>query len=442
MHPKIRQRLNPQPDFPETEVEFPNANVALDYLFSSFENRHRFHTDKLDREYRHPEILVEIAEKLNVLPCPSRTCLVTGSKGKGTVSRMIAWNLSLAGLSTGLVLTPEEVTHLDRIRIGNKCISERDFCRILGAMRPLLDSVQEEQPCNFYFAPTGIFLLVALVWFQEQEIDAWVIEGGRGVKFDEIGQISAEVGIVTNVLPEHMGRLGPSIEDIAMDKLSLANRCRMLVASATVLHWKHAIRNRFNHFQAVVLSNDKYGKSKYPRWYDELDAIAHAASKYIFPGLLWHHFDTPAFFFACGGISNGRVTRGTVCCDAAIHPDCLDDDFLRHSGLSQGAALIGVSSDKDGEGIASRLAESGFQHLYTVSLSSRVGHIRAWEPTNDAVKQVAEVEVIDNAGGDLQDMAIKLACQHGSLYVVGIQMFIRSMRQAFNIGLLEPEEFA
>jgi len=436
---RVKQRLNHQADVPEAEVEFSDVNVALNYLFSSFESRHRFHTGKLDREYRRPDVLVELIGKLNVLPCPSRTCLVSGSKGKGTVSRMIAWNLSLTGLRVGLVLTPEEVSHLDRIRIGNECIPESDFCKILGAMRPLLDNVLDEQPEDYYFAPTAIFLLVALVWFQEQGVDAWVIEGGRGVKFDEIGQIDAEVGIVTNVLPEHMGRLGASIEDIAEDKLSLANRCRSLVAGASVLRWKHVAPNQFSQLQSVALSDNELDTTLRPRWHDELDAIARAASEHIFPGLLWHHFDTPAFFFAHGGISEGKVTRGTVCCDAAIHPDCLDTEFLKNAGLTQGAALIGLSSDKDGEGIASKLAASGFQHIYTVSLTSRVGHIHAWKPTSSAIKQVAEMDVSANVGDNVRDMAIKLAHQHGSLYVVGIQMFIRSMRQALSVGRLEPE---
>jgi len=417
-------------------MSFPTSNDALDYLFSSFVSQHRFHTGKFDREYRRPAVLVSLARKLGVLPIPSRTCLVSGSKGKGTVSRMIAWNLSLSGLRVGVVLTPEEVTHLDRIRIGNHCIPEKDFCRILDALRPLLDSLLAEQAANFYFAPTGIFLLVALVWFEEQGVDAWVIEGGRGVEFDEVGHIDAAVGVITNVLAEHMGRLGPAIEDIAADKLSLARRCRTLVTSAQVLRWKHLTPDQYCDFQHVALPGNEHPATGYPKWHEALGAIAQAASKHISPGLLWRHFDTPAFFFARGGISAGRVTPGTVCCDAAIHPDCLDTAFLRHSGLSQGAALIGLSSDKDGEGMAARLAASGFQHLYTVSLSSRVDHIRAWKPTGSAIQQVAEMEVIGNAGDNERDMALKLASQHGSLYVVGIQMFIRSMRQALNVGLL------
>lgn len=420
------------------EAVFHDANAALDYLFSSFELRHHFHANKFDREYRHPEILIELARELNVLPYPSHTCLVTGSKGKGTVSRMVAWNLSSEGLRVGLVLTPEEISHLDRIRIGNRCIPEKDFCRIVGAMRPLLDGVLGEQQDDFYFAPTGIFLLVALVWFREQGVDAWVIEGGRGVKFDEIGQIDAEVGIVTNVLPEHMGRLGPAIENIAVDKLSLANRCQTIVADVSVLQWKHAVPDKFGHLQAVALPSNGAGHVGRPWWYGELDAIACAASKHILPDLSWRHFDTPAFFFAYGGIQGGRITRGAVCCDAAIHPDCLDVEFLRQTGLAQGAALIGLSSDKAGEEMASRLAVSGFQHLYTVSLNSRVGHIRAWGSANSAIKQVAEMEVIGNAGDNLHDTVSELVKRHGSLYVVGIQMFIRSMRQALSIDLLEP----
>lgn len=422
------------------KAEFTGADAAIDYLFASFGSRYRFHAGKLDREYRRPEILMGLARNLNVLPNPSRTCLVTGSKGKGTVSRMISWNLAAAGLRVGLVVTPEEIHHLDRIRIGNTPIPESEFCRIAGNLRHRLDDVLAGQPDDFYFAPTGLFLLVALVWFQEQGVDAWVIEGGRGAKFDEIGQIEARVGVVTNVLPEHILRLGPTIEDIAADKLSLSNRCQTLVIGASVLRWAHLLPGDSQNVQAAAKPNNFIGTTDRPQWFDDLEAIAQASALHICPGLLWRHFDTPAFFFAYGGLQGGRVTPGTVCCDAAIHPDCLDTEFLRRTGFSEGAALIGLSEDKDGEGMVSKLTAAGFRHLYTVGLSSRIGHIRAWEATDGTVKQIAEIEVIGDAESNLQDSAVEIAKQHGSLYVVGVQVFIRSMRHVLNIGLMDPQE--
>lgn len=407
-------------------------------MFSSFVSRHGLHRGKRDLEFRRPEVLAGLARELDILPSPSRTCLVTGSKGKGTVSRMVAWNLSASGSRVGLVLTPEELDHLDRIRITNEAIPEQDFCRIVSALRPLLDEALGRQPRDFYFSPSGLFLLVALAWFAEQNVDAWVIEGGRGVKSDEIGQLEAQVGVVTNVLPEHLLRLGPTLQDIADDKLSLARRCQTLVAGQSLQAWRHLAAGQAGAFQGAESPGRLFSRADRPRWLAELDAIAEAAARQIQADLAWQRFDTPAFFFARGGIADGRAKPGTLCCDAAIHADCLDLDFLRQTGLAEGAALVGLSADKDGEGILSRLLEAGFKQVYTVGLSSRVGHIQAWRPPGGAARQVAALELVGDADSSLLGTLLELTERHGGLYVVGVQMFIRSLRQLLGVDVLRP----
>jgi dihydrofolate synthase/folylpolyglutamate synthase len=422
----------------EATAAFPTLDAALSYLFSSFESRHRLHRGQFDREFRRPEVLIELAGRLGVLPSPEHTCLVTGSKGKGTVSRMLAWNQSAAGLRVGLLLTPEELDHRDRIRIDGLPIPAKDFCRILGGLRPLLDATLASQPDDFYFAPSGLFLLVGLVWFHEQAVDAWVIEGGRGVQFDEIGQLDAAVGVVTNVLLEHAERLGPTLEQIAADKLTLAKRCRTLVAGPSIAAWRHVLPEQAGSVLIAERSTARPERAERPNWLAELDAIAKQAAQPLRPALPWQSFDTPAFFFARGGIAQGKVTPGTVCCDAAIHADCLDIGFLQRTGLAAGAALIGLSADKDGEGIVERLGLAGFVHVYTVGLSSRIGHIRAWTAADGHFEQVAALEVTGDAEEELLNRVLALATQHGSVYVVGVQMFIRAMRQVLQVGLMNP----
>lgn len=417
---------------------FANAALALDYLFSSFGNRHQFHAGRLDRDFRRPEVLPDLARRLGVLPTPLRTCLVTGSKGKGTVSRQIAWNLAAAGRKVGLVLSPEELDHLDRIRIGNRTIPETDFCRLLSGVRGLLDKVLAEQPADYYFPPSGLFLLIAWIWFREQGVDTWVLEGGRGVRFDEIGQIEAGVGVVTNVLGEHLARLGPRLEDIAADKLSLGKRCQTLVIGESVGRWRHLTPPGCSEVIAAGSSGGEPGTPQRPAWFDELGLIARAAAHRLCPDLPWRTFDSPAFFFARGGLREGRIAKGTVCCDAAIHRDCLDSEFLRRTGLYTGAALIGLTDDKDGDGIVRKLTAAGFRHIYTVTLSSRVGHIRPWIAAEGRAEQVADMDVIGNAGSGFRDTISALAERHGCLYIVGVQVFIRSLRQALKIGLIHP----
>ena len=381
---------------------------------------------------------MELAAELGVLPSPARTCLVTGSKGKGTVSRMIAWNLAECGRKVGLVLSPEELGHLDRVRIGNQPIPELDFLRFVNLLSGPLDKMLVLQPSDFYFSPSGIFLLVALLWFREQGVDTWVIEGGRGARFDEIGLLYASVGVVTNVLGEHLVRLGSGLDEIAADKLSLGNRCEALVIGRAVSRWEHLFPTGCSKVIVDDFPKDEPDDRWRPTWFRELVAIARAAAGCMQPGLPWRNFTSPSFLIARGGFRDAGPARGTVCCEAAVHRDCLDAEFLRRSGLSAGAAVIGVSDDKDGEGLFHALAAVGFRHIYTVAVSSRVGHIRPWSAPEGVARQIAEMEIVGDAGIGFAGKLLDLADRHGSLYIVGVQTFMRSVRRVLNIGITGP----
>ena len=82
---------------------------------------------KSDSQTRAPDVFGEAWADLALVPSASRLILVTGSKGKGTVARLVAWNLQHRGYRVGLVVTPEELNHLDRMRINNEAISPDEF---------------------------------------------------------------------------------------------------------------------------------------------------------------------------------------------------------------------------------------------------------------------------------------------------------------------------
>ena len=57
--------------------------------------------------------------------------LVAGTNGKGSVCAMLTQILTCHGLRAGLFTSPHLVKPEERIRIGDRLISSRDFCRIL-----------------------------------------------------------------------------------------------------------------------------------------------------------------------------------------------------------------------------------------------------------------------------------------------------------------------
>ena len=58
--------------------------------------------------------------------------LVAGTNGKGSVCAMLTHILTLHGFQTGLFTSPHLVKPEERIRIGNRLISSRSFCRGSG----------------------------------------------------------------------------------------------------------------------------------------------------------------------------------------------------------------------------------------------------------------------------------------------------------------------
>ena len=215
---------------------------GVDFAFSFYERLRHRQVGRRDRDVRRPDLWRIWAASAGVMPSPSATVLITGSKGKGSTARLTAWGLTLHGAGpVGLLVSPEECSHLDRIRIDNQPIGEGEFDSIVESIRSDLDALQMAAPDNFYLPPTAVFLAVALCWWRANGVRTCVVEGGRGARWDEIGVIPARLGVVTSILPEHLGKLGPTMTDVAADKLSLAATVDQLLCPAELQVWSEGI---------------------------------------------------------------------------------------------------------------------------------------------------------------------------------------------------------
>ncbi|MFD0388991.1 hypothetical protein ACFQ4K_16260 [Tistrella bauzanensis] len=157
--------------------------------------------------------------------------LVTGSKGKGSTARLIAAGQTAAGRRTLLFTSPEDMTPLDRIRIDGTVIAAADAIGAYQMLRTSLRAVEASLPAGEALSPFGQFLLLALAHARRSAVDRLVLETGLGAADDEAGRLAAAIGVVTAILPEHLDRLGPDIDDVARAKLDIRHRCRRLILS-------------------------------------------------------------------------------------------------------------------------------------------------------------------------------------------------------------------
>ena len=207
-------------------MTFQTMKEALPYIYSSLLKAKPFQNEENDALTRAPYLTKELLTALDLLPAKEKVNLVTGSKGKGSTSRMMAAILRKLGLKVGLFTSPHLIDYNERIRVNGKAISDEAFLTYLNQHAPVIDRITAsiENP-KHYLGPTGILLSVALAHFQQEATDINVIEIGRGGTYDDTNVLENKWAVLSKVMEEHLGFLGQSLEDIVRHKVGIMKEC-------------------------------------------------------------------------------------------------------------------------------------------------------------------------------------------------------------------------
>lgn len=174
-----------------------------------------------DAKVRRPELTRKLFQSLHSPDQGQRYVLVTGSKGKGSTSRMISSILAQLGYKVGLFSSPHLVHFNERIRINGKAISDEDFIRLSNQIEKPVLEIEEKLHPNQYLGPIGINLAIAVLYFKENDTDINVIECGRGGRFDDTNILQNEYAVITPIMEEHLPDLGPRLENIVFHKTGI-----------------------------------------------------------------------------------------------------------------------------------------------------------------------------------------------------------------------------
>ena len=201
-------------------MRFQDEGEAVNYIFRSLK-RMNFDVRGPDELSRDTTPTVRLLKARGLLAPMREYAVVTGSKGKGSTVAIMAKLMQHLGHTVGMVTSPHLVSFRERFRVNGQAIPEADFLRILSDLAPDIDQIEASLSDRQYFSPQGIFLAIALQWFNERGVDAAILEVGRGGRFDDIALVPNRLSLFTPILLEHVRQLGPTLERIAWHKAGI-----------------------------------------------------------------------------------------------------------------------------------------------------------------------------------------------------------------------------
>ncbi len=427
---------------------------AIDYIlsFADFERSGRFQ----DRPDVSP--MLSLLRKLQDPHLGGReqqrlTVHVAGSKGKGSVAAMIAAILTASGLRTGLYTSPHLHSYCERISIDGAPIPEERFASLIEVLKPAADALRLESDRRL--VTFDLLTATAFLAFREARVDAQVLEAGLGGRLDSTNVFERNtVCVITPISLEHTAILGGTIEKIAGEKAAIIRPGSSVILAPQSHSEAVGVVKRFAREAGadLVLVNEAY---RWRRLGSDLKGQRvrlegpFGALEVSLPLLGAHQVENAATALAAiealrlsgwavdgeaiaQGLSAVRwpgrleILRVTplIIADAAHNRDSarrLREALAEYVGSGKAVFVIGVSSDKDLEGIADELAPACVHVLATEAAHARA---LAGEKVAAAFRsRHIPVDVMENTGKAIERaIAVRggqqVICVVGSLFLV------------------------
>ncbi|HEX3688538.1 MAG TPA: folylpolyglutamate synthase/dihydrofolate synthase family protein [Solirubrobacteraceae bacterium] len=154
---------------------------------------------------------------------------VVGTNGKSSTTRMIASILRHHGLRTGTYLSPHLVSFGERIRIGDRDLTATEFAAAITRAARAADLVNRALDADDRVTQFEVLTAAAYSEMARQEVQCAVIEAGLGGRYDATNVIPSTVQVLTSVGLEHTRWLGPTLTDIAREKLDVVQPSGTLI---------------------------------------------------------------------------------------------------------------------------------------------------------------------------------------------------------------------
>lgn len=201
-----------------------NINEVEELVYSSFMEKQGIIKAGEDQFTRNPRFTRDLLNILGAKDIKQKNIMITGSKGKGSLSIILSKILESQGLKVGLFTSPHLINFKERIRINGEAISDEDLVKYGNELEGPYEEVQEYLGKYEYIGPVGACAVMAVSYFHDQKTDVNIFELGRGARYDDVNMVSGIMAGINSIFVEHQGNLGHSLEEVAHHKSGIMKR--------------------------------------------------------------------------------------------------------------------------------------------------------------------------------------------------------------------------
>ncbi|MDQ3648304.1 MAG: dihydrofolate synthase [Actinomycetota bacterium] len=170
---------------------------------------------------------------MTVLGMPQRrfaSVHVVGTNGKSSTVRFLAAILRRHGLRTGSYTSPHLSSFRERIEVDEQPVEPDEFGAAVARASGAAELVERTLDGDDRVTQFEVLTAAAYHELGRRGVDVAVVEAGLGGRYDATTVIPSRVQVLTGVGLEHTRWLGPTVRDIAEEKLAVVRDHSTLVA--------------------------------------------------------------------------------------------------------------------------------------------------------------------------------------------------------------------
>jgi len=172
---------------------------------------------------------------MTVLGSPERSfdsIHVVGTNGKSSTTRMIAAILERHGLRSGCYLSPHLLSYSERVQISERDVETHAFAAAIARAAWAAERVNRTLAEDDHVTQFELLTAAAFWELARRDAQVVVVEAGLGGRYDATNVIDSKLAALTNVGLEHTRWLGPTLTDIATEKLAVLGERSVLAVGS------------------------------------------------------------------------------------------------------------------------------------------------------------------------------------------------------------------